>query len=61
MDWIKNDNREYASVYSAFKNLVYQKFETGRYDERYFIDGTNDHTVKAFTYQAVMQFYREAA
>jgi PBSX family phage terminase large subunit len=52
---------EYASVYSALKNLVYPKLETGRYDEKYFKDGTNDHPVDALRYQAVMQFYREAA
>jgi len=31
------------------------------YDEKYFKDGTNDHPVDAFRYQAVIQFYREAA
>lgn len=52
---------EYSSVYSEFKNLVYPKLETGRYDENYYKDGTNDHPVDSFRYQAVMQFYREAA
>jgi hypothetical protein len=33
---------EYASIYYAMKNLVYPKLETGRYDEKYFKDETND-------------------
>lgn len=41
---------EYARVYSAMKNLVYPKLETGRYDEKYFKDRTNYHPVDALRY-----------
>ncbi|KYC47862.1 MAG: Terminase-like family protein [Candidatus Methanofastidiosum methylothiophilum] len=58
-DLVNKKPGEYTSVYMALKNLVYPKLETGRLDEKYFKDGTNDHPVDALRYQMVMQFYRE--